>query len=123
MSVFDALRNARTETELFVLLCSVLHTPTDRPLRAALVSVRHGQGLALELTIRQGMKQQVALKEIHLVWVITHVFTLPANASLVWWMKDQPVLSGLDAIHARLDQLRESFDHPLLTEHRPTEHV
>jgi hypothetical protein len=69
------------------------------------------------------MQQRVAPKEIHLLWVVTHVFTLPANGLLSWQMKDQPMLIGLDAIRVRLDQLRESFDHSLPAELRHTEHA
>jgi len=123
MSAFDELRNAQTETELFVLLCGLIRTPTYRLLRAELTSIQHENGLALELTLRQGMQQRVASKEIHLSWVVTHVFTLPANGLLRWQMKDQPMLIGLDAIRARLDQFRESFDHSLPTELRHTEHA
>jgi hypothetical protein len=123
MSIFDELHNARTETELFVLLCSLTRTPTYRPLRAELASAQYGDGLALELTIRQAVKQRIAPNEVHLLWVVTHVFTLPANGSLLWQMKDQPILIGLEAIRARLDQLRDTLDYLLLAEHRPTEHV
>ncbi len=123
MSVFDELCNARSETELFVLLCSLTRTPTKRLLRAELASIRHGNGLALELTIRQGMQQRVAPNEVHLSWVITHVFTLPANGALVWRMKDQSALIGLEAIHARLDHLRASFDYISLAEDQHIEHA
>ena len=123
MPVFDELCNARSDTELFVLLCDLIHTPTSRPLRAELASVRQKDGLALELTIRQGMQQRVAPKEVHLLWVITHVFTLPANGPLVWQMKDQPTLTGLEAIRARLDRLRVSLDQLLLADRQQSEHV
>jgi len=123
MSVFDELCNARSDTELFVLLCDLTHTPTYRPLRAELASVRQKEGLALELTIRQGMQQRVAPKEVHLLWVITHVFTLPANGPLVWQMKDQPALTGLEAIRARLDRLRASLDQLLLADQQQSEHA
>lgn len=123
MSVFDALCHADNETELFVLLCSLTHTPSIRPLRAELVSVRQGNGFALELTIRQGMQQRVAPNETHLLWVITHVFTLPADGTLIWKMKEQPAITGMEAIRARLDQFRTSLDASLLTDDGQPEHA
>ena len=123
MSVFDQLLNAQTETELFVLLCSLTRTPTYRPLRAELASVSRGDGLALELTIRQGLKQRVSPKEVYLSWVVTHVFTLPAHGPLLWQMKDQPLLTGLEVIRTRLDQLRQSLDYSLLAEPAQNQHA
>jgi len=123
MSIFDRLRNAQTETELFVLLCSLTRTPTYRPLRAELVYTQRAEGSALELTIRQGIKQRVAPKQVHLSWVVTHVFTMPANGSLLWQMKDQPLVVGLEAILARLDHLHETLDNVLPAEHEHAEHA
>lgn len=123
MSVFDRLCNAQTETELFVLLCSLTRTPTHRPLRAELVCSQRPEGVALELTIRQGMKQRVAPKQVYLSWIVTHVFTLPANGSLLWQMYDQPTLTGLDAIRAQLDRLRTALDPALLADYGQPEHA
>ena len=123
MPIFDKLCNARSDTELFVLLCDLTHTPTYRLLRAEIASVRQKNGLTLELTIRQGTQQRVAPKEVQLLWVITHVFTLPANGPLVWQMKGQPALTGLEAIRARLDRLRASLDQLLLADQQQSEHA
>jgi len=123
MPGFDQLHNAHTETELFILLCSLTRTPTYRPLRAELASVQRADGLALELTIRLGIKQRVSPHEVYLSWVATHVFTLAVDGSLLWQMRDQPPLTGLEAILTRLDQLRESLDYPLLAERGLDEHA
>ncbi len=117
MSMFDQLLNVQTETELFVILCSLTHTPNARPLRAELISRQRPEGFALELTIRQGMLQRVSPDQVYLQWPITHVFTLPAHGALTWQMKDQPLLTGLEPIRARLEHLRQSLDYQALPEH------
>jgi|SRR5579859_4820110 len=116
MTTFERLLNAQTESELFVLLCTLTRTPSYRPLRAELVSVQRPEGVALELTIRQGMMQRVAPKQVYLQWPVTHLFTLPDRGPLSWQMKDQPTLTGLEAIRGRLEQLRQMLDHQALAE-------
>jgi len=123
MSVFDRLCNAQSETELFVLLCSLTRTPTRRPLRAELVCGHQPDGVALELTIRQAIKQRVAPKQVYVSWTVTHVFTLPANSALRWQMVDQPTLSGLAAIRAQLDRLRTALDPVLLADDGQLDHA
>jgi hypothetical protein len=116
MTTFERLLNAQTEIELFVIMCSLTHTPNHRPLRAELVSAQRADGFALELTIRQGMWQRVAPDQVYLLWPVTHIFTLPAQGPLTWQMKDQPRLTGLAAIRERLEWLRESLDYQPLPE-------
>jgi hypothetical protein len=125
-SPFDRLLMAQTDTELFVILCDLTHTSRriGSNLKADLVSCRVGKEYMLKLTIQQAMAYCVTSElaaQYHdvpplgsqlLRWEVVHEFILPANAPLVWKMRNQIEAVGCYDIQQHLEQLRDWISLP-----------
>ena len=88
MNFFERLLQAKTETEFFVLVSSLLNPNPVAKTRGQMTSAYEGNELVLRLTLEQTLaylqpngKNRACQSET------THVFTLYASGQLTWWMK------------------------------------
>ena len=117
MDEFDALIQAKSEMEFFILVSHLIrpdYFKVDRegsPIIRAELSQSEDKthGLALEYEVEQslivpGMRGGTAYQGM-----TTHVFRLYQDGTLTWWMLGQPTLIGLKAIQAEFQRLRDSL--------------
>lgn len=127
MNPFGRLLQAKTETELFILICGSVYPSLGRyqpgdefknQITRTTLS-RAGsvdEGYALQFEIQQNFSIPNEKGALTFQTAKTHVFTLHQDEMLTWAMLGQPILTGLNDIQATLKRLRKSVEPALLTE-------
>ena len=109
MKPMEMLLGAKTEAEFFVIICH-LFSEDLRGHRAmkltATGALKTGNG-HLELVLRLSTPKQDG-KITHYSNEVTHIFSLTQTGELTWWLKDQPLITGLKNVQAKLEQMNQS---------------
>ena len=124
---FGRLLTAKTDTELFILLCNLTHASQQIGARVKgwLECGQVGDQALLKLTVEQAMEYVVTpalAAQYHNVlplgsrlarWEKIHEFTLPDDGPLTWKIRDQVVATGYLEVQCWLERLHDTADSPL----------
>lgn len=110
MSRFERLLKAATPTEFFILFFHFVSEREALTLDLGVTPVEYQGESALELTVPQNVVYPRPNGERLFRKEITHVLILTQAGEIIWEMKGQAPLVGLEAIQARLRALQSALE-------------